>query len=191
MGLQIAIGRDGDVDLWCVDRGFTPEGGLKFWVINGHWAGTYRNGRVTIGYDDDDNEAGAPRGTHYPGKLLWRGRTPFRDEDYNEAMSWLRSYLKKQPELKQYFEKMEYGMTTKTKINFTDALQSIDADRHNERVAALATAHAEMQTRIVKQEERLAAMKAYQVSLAEKGEDIENLSEAEFSELYNQQYLFG
>ena len=188
MGLQLAIGENGDISLWCEDRGFTPEGGQKFWVINGHWAGLYYRGRVYIGYDGDDSEPCAPRGRHYPGKLLWRGRSPFRHNDYNEAMAWLRTHLKRQPELETFFGRMEYRMATKEKIKFGDAVKDIDTERHNERVSALATAHAEISNMITKSEKHLIAMREYQAELVEKGEAVEHLTDEEYANLFNRHF---
>jgi hypothetical protein len=178
VALQLAIGDGGDLSLWCVDRGFTPDGGQKFWVINGHWAGVYRRGVVII---DEDGH----RGRRIPARLLWRGVAPFADEDYNEAMAWMRKQLKRKPELKTFFEGMEFNMT---KMTFGDAVEKIEVETHNERVTSLASAYAEANTVIAELTKKLAGATAYREELASKGAAAEELSDEEFSELYNRQF---
>jgi hypothetical protein len=183
MPLQLAIGGNKDLSLWCEDRGFTPDGGQKFWVINGHWAGVYRRGIV---YVDEDGH----KNSHtMKAKLLWRGYAPYATEDYNEAMQWLRLHLKKNPSLKSFFEGMEFNMNTK--INFADAVQGLETDRHNERVTSLATAYTNVTDTIASLQKRLAEAEAYRTLLSEKGAAIENLSDEEFSELYNTHLRLG
>lgn len=182
MGLQLAIGdmQYGNVSLWCVDRGFTSDGGQKFWVINGHWAGVYRHGEVII---DEDGL----HGTRFAAKLLWRGITPFADEDYNEAMGWLRDQLRRKPELKQFFEGMKFNMT---KLTFDDAVSGIQTEQHNERVTSLATAYSRITDKITALEKQLALANEYKDELATKGATVETLSAEDFSALYNKQFEF-
>lgn len=179
MGVQLAIGCDGDVSLWCVDRGFTPDGGQKFWVINGHWAGIYRQGQVII---DEDGHRNARR---ISAKLLWRGITPFADEEYNEAMQWLREQLRRKPELKIFFERMQFNMS---KMTFADAVTGIETEQHNERVTSLASAYKEAENVIATLTKRLEEAEAYKQELAEKGSSVETLSAEEFGALYNRQF---
>lgn len=74
------------------------------------------------------------------------------------------------------------------KINFGDAITTIDTERHNERVTALATAHADVTTAIKRQEAKLEKMRAYQTELVAKGEAVEDLSDEEFSALFNRHF---
>ena len=74
------LSQNGELSLWCENRGQLPDGSVAFWVINGHWDGTFKDGIVTIGID----------GRKQPAQLCWMGSVPFNYEDYNEAMAFIR-----------------------------------------------------------------------------------------------------
>lgn len=177
MSLQLAFGHDGKIDLWCEDRGIDENGGQRFWVINGHWDGVYHRGKVFVNYT----------GGIFPAKLIWRGKTPFKRQDYNEACAWLRSYLRRRPDLKYFFEKMEFSM----KKSFKSVVEELDVAGHNERVEALAGAFRSVNESIAGLEKRLAEARAYAVELSEKGETVEALSDEDYSKLYNRHFSFN
>ncbi len=86
--MSFAIGKPGGtrVDLWCEG---TPkprkDGSVPFYVINGAWSGTLRDGRVFT--DRYGNDCG-------PGAILWAGKVPApHGRDYNSAIAWIEQQL--------------------------------------------------------------------------------------------------
>jgi hypothetical protein len=77
---QFALGQDGRLSLWCRNKGMNPDGGINFWVINGHWDGVWKDGEVYVN---------ATKGL-FKAELYWMGTVPFSDSDYNEAMNFIR-----------------------------------------------------------------------------------------------------
>lgn len=84
------------VDLWCRQLGVLKEG-TKFYVINGDWEGILRpddSVRVLI---PATWSHGKRSSTYGDAREVWRGEAPFRDENYNGAMAWIREQLREQP----------------------------------------------------------------------------------------------
>lgn len=80
---QFALGSDGQLSLWCKSDGVTKEGHQKFFAINGYWNGTFDGSQV---YVDRTEKV-------YPAEILWQGKAPFAESEYNEAMEWIRGQI--------------------------------------------------------------------------------------------------
>ena len=80
--MQFAIGDErGKASLWCEQHDVLSDGRIAFKVINGLWTGIYdpKKYEVYVNYTKE---------THY-GKLIWQGRAPFDEYEYNDALKWI------------------------------------------------------------------------------------------------------
>lgn len=85
--MQIAIAdTTGKVILWCAHEGFTDDGAIKFYVINGAWHGSIQGEVVCI-----DATKKSFNGNH----IVWQGKAPYSDRQYNEAMEWIQRQVPK------------------------------------------------------------------------------------------------
>lgn len=83
--------------LWASRLQTDRDGRIHFFVINGHWEGSIKNGVVEV------NETKS----HFPGnRIAWKGTAPFRHWDYNEAMCWLNDKINR-----PFFVKLEEAVT--------------------------------------------------------------------------------
>ena len=93
--MQLAIADNtGKVALWCYHDGTDEDGTIHFSVINGAWAGTFKDNTVYVEYT---------KGT-FPGFLVWAGIaglkehadghwSRFSDSYYNEAIAWIQEQI--------------------------------------------------------------------------------------------------
>lgn len=79
---QIGIaGPDGRVSLWCDVINRREDGTIEFDVINGAWAGTISPaGDVWVEHTNR---------TFRGNKIVWEGKAPFLESEYNEAIRWI------------------------------------------------------------------------------------------------------
>jgi hypothetical protein len=93
--MQLAIADNtGKVALWCYHDGTDEDGTIHFSVINGAWAGTFKDNTVYVEYT---------KGT-FPGFLVWAGTaglkehtdgmwSKFPEGRYHEAMHWIQDQI--------------------------------------------------------------------------------------------------
>lgn len=86
---QIALSRDGRVDLWCHVEKHLPEGGVQFYVINGAWIGKFDGATACVIDDGTWGAKQAAKAGGWPAELVWQGKAPFGEGSYNEAIRWI------------------------------------------------------------------------------------------------------
>lgn len=80
--MELAIADEyGLVSLWCQYKGILKDGGMKFWVHNGHWEGVF--------YPQSNHFCVGRTQKYHPGRLVWQGEAPFGEDDYQAAMAWI------------------------------------------------------------------------------------------------------
>jgi len=76
----IAIGKNSKVSIWCSIYREYDTGTITFYVINGAWSGTLKDGFIYIKGEKISE-----------GEVLWKGICPH--DDYNEAIPWIQEQV--------------------------------------------------------------------------------------------------
>jgi hypothetical protein len=80
---QIAFGYRDDTkgaSIWCtISRETKTE--IDFYVINGGWEGVYDKSKEEV--------LVLRQGFKIPSRIVWRGCSPFLENDYNESVNWI------------------------------------------------------------------------------------------------------
>ncbi len=85
-GEQFFIEAKGVVPIWgrCTGVG---QKHISFHVLNGYWDAKLDLETLTVNHGF---------GSYQAAPILWVGKAPFRDHQYNEAIDWIRSQLANQ-----------------------------------------------------------------------------------------------
>jgi len=95
----IAIAARGSqkVELWCDGVKRRPNGTVSFYVINGAWNGALtKDGQLRINVPASHDGRFKARTREEPGPydIVWEGKAPFSDVEYNEAIQWIEGQIK-------------------------------------------------------------------------------------------------
>jgi len=126
------LGQNGDLSLWCRNDGVDEVGRTRFWVINGHWLGDWDGKVMCIEYTGDKQ----------PMELMWMGEVPFDDDEYNEAMAFIRE------------TNWSKNMTTE-KMTFDGVLDTGRTVEHNSNVTNLAAAYKQLDAEVERLKKQL------------------------------------
>lgn len=69
--------------LWC-DIAAENERKIEFYVINGAWKGSLENGNLFVEATSE---------TCGNQTVVWRGKAPFGNADYNRAIEWIEEQI--------------------------------------------------------------------------------------------------